>query len=143
LRSHEFDKVELMSVCTADQAQGIFDEILAAGEEMLKELELTYRVLDLCAGDLGIGARRTFDLEVYAPGVGAWLEVSSVSWYGDYQARRANIRHRAAEGGGTVVADTINGSALAWPRVIAAALETHRQEDGSVDLPVFGRIGKP
>ena len=134
LRSHEFDKVELMAVSTAEQAKGLQAEILERAEGLLRNLGLAYRVLDLCAGDLGNSARRTFDLEVWAPGVGAWLEVSSVSWYGDYQARRAGIRHRV-EGGGTAVASTVNGSALAWPRVVAAMLECHRQEDGTVRVP--------
>lgn len=134
LRSHEFDKVELMAVCTAEQAHGLQAEILARAEGLLRCLSLTYRVLDLCAGDLGFSSMRTFDIEVWSPGVGAWLEVSSVSWYGDYQARRAGIRHRV-EGGGTAVAHTVNGSALAWPRVVAAILETHRQDDGTVVVP--------
>ena len=134
LRSHEFDKVELMAVCTADQALGLQAEILQRAEGLLRQLGLAYRVLDLCAGDLGPSSMRTFDLEVWSPGVGTWLEVSSVSWYGDYQARRAGIRHRL-DGGGTAVASTVNGSALAWPRVVAAMLEVHRQEDGSVRVP--------
>jgi seryl-tRNA synthetase len=134
LRSHEFDKVELMSVCTAEQADGVFSDILGAAEALLRGLELPYRVLDLCAGDLGFSSMRTFDLEVWAPGVGAWLEVSSVSWFGDFQARRAGTRHRV-EGGGTALCHTLNGSALAWPRVVAAVLETHRDEDGRVRIP--------
>jgi len=134
LRSHEFDKVELMAVCTAEQALSLQAEVLERAEELLRNLGLAYRVLDLCAGDLGPSSMRTFDLEVWSPGVGAWLEVSSVSWYGDYQARRAGIRHRV-EGGGTATAHTVNGSALAWPRVVAALLEANRQEDGSVRIP--------
>ena len=92
-------------------------------------------MLDLCAGDLGNSSRRTFDLEVYAPGVDRWLEVSSVSWFGDYQARRANIRYRSAGGKGTEVCHTLNGSALAVPRVWAGIVETHRQPDGRVLIP--------
>jgi len=134
LRSHEFDKVELMAVATADQAPGLQAEILKRAEGLLRSLGLAYRVLDLCAGDLGFSSMRTFDIEVWSPGVGSWLEVSSVSWYGDYQARRAGIRHRV-DGGGTAIAHTVNGSALAWPRVVAALLEAHRQEDGSVRVP--------
>ncbi len=134
LRSHEFDKVELMAVCAAEQAQGLQAEIMVRAEGLLRDLGLAYRVLDLCAGDLGFSSMRTFDIEVWSPGVGDWLEVSSVSWYGDFQARRAGIRHRL-EGGGTAVAHTVNGSALAWPRVVAAMLEAHRQEDGSVRVP--------
>ncbi len=134
LRSHEFDKVELMAVCTADQAPGLQAEILERAEGLLRNLGLAYRVLDLCAGDLGLSSMRTFDIEVWSPGMGDWLEVSSVSCYGDYQARRAGIRHRV-EGGGTAVASTVNGSALAWPRVVAALLEANRQEDGTVRVP--------
>ncbi|HEV8114997.1 MAG TPA: serine--tRNA ligase [Acidimicrobiales bacterium] len=134
LRSHEFDKVELMAVCTAEQAHPLQAEILTRAEGLLRDLGLAYRVLDLCAGDLGPSSMRTFDLEVWSPGVGSWLEVSSVSRYGDYQGRRAGIRHRV-DGGGTAVASTVNGSALAWPRVVAALLEAHRQEDGSVRIP--------
>ena len=134
LRSHEFDKVELMAVCTADQAPALQAEILDRAEGLLRLLGLAYRVLDLCAGDLGFSSMRTFDIEVWSPGVGAWLEVSSVSHYGDYQARRAAVRHRV-EGGGTAVASTVNGSALAWPRVVAAMLECQRPEDGSVRVP--------
>ena len=134
LRSHEFDKVELMAVATADQALALQAEILGRAEGLLRSLGLAYRVLDLCAGDLGFSSMRTFDVEVWSPGVGSWLEVSSVSWYGDYQARRAGIRHRV-EGGGTATAHTVNGSALAWPRVVAGLLEAHRQEDGTVRVP--------
>ncbi len=94
-----------------------------------------YRVLDLCAGDMGTSAARTFDLEVYSPGVDQWLEVSSVSWCTDYQARRANIRYRPDGGRGPVLVHTLNGSALAWARIWAALVETGRQADGSVVLP--------
>ena len=91
-------------------------------------------MLDLCAGDLGTSSARTFDLEVYSPGVDRWLEVSSVSWFRDYQARRANVRYRR-EDGSTALVHTVNGSALAWARIWAALVETYRQSDGSVELP--------
>ena len=94
LRVHEFDKVELFAYTTPDQAPAQHESMVARAEQLLRELGLQYRVLDLCAGDLGISAARTFDLEVYSPGVDQWLEVSSVSWCTDYQARRANIRYR-------------------------------------------------
>ncbi|MGH7911110.1 MAG: serine--tRNA ligase, partial [Candidatus Dormibacteraceae bacterium] len=93
------------------------------------------RMVDLCAGDLGASAARTFDLEVYAPGCDRWLEVSSVSWFGDYQARRANVRYRPAAGGPPSLVHTLNGSALAWPRIWVALLEWGRRSDGSVRLP--------
>jgi len=135
LRVHEFDKVEILAYATPDQAAEVHADILARAEGSLKALGLAYRVVDLCAGDLGASSARTFDIEVYAPGCDMWLEASSVSWFGDYQARRANIRYRPAEGGGTHVVHTLNGSALAVPRVWAAVVETHRQADGSVALP--------
>ncbi len=99
LRVHEFDKVELFAYAAPDDALDAQADILARAESMLQELELKYRVLDLCTGDLGGSSARTFDLEAYAPGVDRWLEVSSVSWFRDYQARRANVRYRPAEGG--------------------------------------------
>ncbi len=133
LRVHEFDKVELLALA-ADAAQAIAcqEDVLARSEAILTELGLPYRVLDLCTGDLGGSAARTWDIEAYAPGCDMWLEVSSVSWFADYQARRANIRHRSAGAKGTEVCHTVNGSAMGWPRTVAAYLETHRQPDGSV-----------
>jgi seryl-tRNA synthetase len=135
LRVHEFDKVELLAYATAEQAAEIHAEIQARAEALLADLGLAYRVLDLCAGDLGASAARTFDLEAYAPGVDRFLECSSVSWFSDYQARRANIRFRAVGGKGTEICHTLNGSALAVPRVWAALVETHRQPDGTVAVP--------
>ncbi len=140
LRAHEFDKVELMAVAAdATQAIACQEDVLARSEGLLRDLGLAYRVLDLCTGELGNSNARTWDLEAYAPGVDQWLEVSSVSWFADYQARRANIRYRPTpdEGGkakGTAVAHTVNGSAMGWPRTVAAYLETHRQPDGSVTI---------
>ena len=135
LRVHEFDKVELFAYATPEQAPELHQAMVARVESMLRDLGLHYRVLDLCAGDLGGSSARTFDLEVYSPGVDQWLEVSSVSWFSDYQARRANVRYRPQSGGGPVLVQTLNGSALAWPRIWAALVETGRQEDGSVVLP--------
>ena len=136
LRSHEFDKVELMGYADGEeQAIALQEEILARSEAILQDLGLTYRVVDLCAGDLGGSAARTWDIEAYAPGVGEWLEVSSVSWFGDYQARRADVRFKRAGDKGTGVCHTVNGSAMGWPRTVAAVLETHRQPDGSIEVP--------
>jgi len=136
LRVHEFDKVEILALATPEQAAAVHQDLLARAEGSLRALGLAYRVLDLCAGDLGGSSARTFDLEVYAPGCDMWLEASSVSWFSDYQARRANIRYKpAGGGGGTAVAHTLNGSALAVPRVWAALVETYRRPDGNVDLP--------
>lgn len=134
LRVHEFDKVELFAYCTPDQAVGAHADILARAEGLLQSLGLTYRLLDLCAGDLGTSAARTIDLEVFSPGVDRWLEVSSVSWFRDFQARRANIRYRTGDGT-TALVHTVNGSALAWARIWAALVETYRQADASVALP--------
>lgn len=135
LRTHEFDKVELFAYCTPDQYLAVHHDILERAESIVADLGLAYRVLDLCTGDLGFSNARTFDIEVYAPGCDAWLEVSSVSWYSDYQARRANVRYRPSGGKATETCHTLNGSALAWSRIWPAILETHRQPDGSVALP--------
>jgi seryl-tRNA synthetase len=135
LRVHEFEKVELFAYTTPDQALEAQADILARAESLLQELGLRYRVLDLCTGDLGGSSARTFDLEAYSPGVDQWLEVSSVSWFRDYQARRANVRYRPAGGGPPQLVHTVNGSALAWARIWAALVESGRQEDGTVLLP--------
>ena len=135
LRVHEFDKVELFAYATPEGALDAQADILQRAESMLQDLELPYRVLDLCTGDLGGSSARTFDLEAYAPGVDRWLEVSSVSWFRDYQARRANVRYRPAGGGPLQLVHTVNGSALAWPRIWAALVENGRQADGTVMLP--------
>jgi seryl-tRNA synthetase len=134
LRVHEFDKVELFAYCTPDQAMDAHADILARAEGLLQALGLTYRVLDLCTGDLGTSSARTVDLEVFSPGVDRWLEVSSISWFRDFQARRANVRYRTNEGT-TQLVHTVNGSALAWARIWAALVETYRQADGSIQLP--------
>ncbi len=135
LRSHEFDKVEILAYTTADEAPSMLDELVARAEGMLVTLGLGYRVVDICTGDLGQSHHRSIDLEVYAPGYGQWLEVGSMSWFSDYQARRANIRYRPEGAKGTELVHTLNGSALAVPRVLAAILETYRQPDGSVAIP--------
>jgi seryl-tRNA synthetase len=133
LRSHEFDKVELLAVARdAEQAIACQEDVLARSEALLRDLGLTYRVVDLCTGDLGNSAARTWDIDAYAPGCDLWLEVSSVSWFGDYQARRASIRWRGTGTKGTEVCHTVNGSAMGWPRTVAAYLETHRQPDGTI-----------
>lgn len=135
LRVHEFDKVEILAFTTPEQAADVHADLLRRAERVLRELGLGYRVVDICTGDLGQSHARAYDLEVYSPGVDQWLEVSSVSWFSDYQARRANIRYRPAAGKGTAFAHTLNGSALAVPRVWAAVVESNRQADGSVRLP--------
>jgi seryl-tRNA synthetase len=133
LRVHEFDKVEILALCTPAQAQEMHQELIARAEAAIRDLGLAYRLVDICAGDLGQSHARYFDIEAYAPGVDAWLEVSSISWFSDYQARRANIRYRSATG--TELVHTLNGSALATPRVWAAIIEQYHQPDGSVVVP--------
>jgi len=140
LRSHEFDKVEILALATPEQAPQLLFDMVARVERMISSLGLHHRVIEICTGDLGQSHHRSFDIEVYAPGCGQWLEVSSVSWFSDYQARRADIRYRQVDADGkpvkgTVLVHTLNGSALAVPRVWAAILETHRQADGSVNIP--------
>ena len=135
LRTHEFDKVELFAYCTPEQSSAMHQDMLSRAVAIISDLGLAYRVLDLCAGDLGFSSARTFDVEVYAPGCDRWLEVSSVSWFSDYQARRANVRYRPEGGKGTELCHTLNGSALAWSRIWPAIVETHRQPDGSILLP--------
>ena len=134
LRVHEFEKVELFAYCTPAQADDAHADILRRAEELLQELGLPYRLLNLCTGDLGTASAYTIDLEVFSPGVDRWLEVSSVSWFRDFQARRANVRYRTSDGS-TALVHTVNGSALGWARVWAALVETYHQEDGSVRLP--------
>ena len=135
LRAHEFDKVELLAVSAPEQAPGLLVEITNRAEALIAGLGLPYRIIEICTGDLGQSHHRSFDIEVYAPGCDAWLEVSSISWFSDYQARRAEIRYRVAGQKGTLIAHTLNGSALAVPRVWAAILENCRQLDGSVVVP--------
>jgi seryl-tRNA synthetase len=135
LRVHEFDKVEILSYAAPDEGPKLQVDILERAESTIRDLGLTYRIVDICAGDLGASAARTWDIEVYAPGCDKWLEVSSCSWFTDYQARRANIRFRPSGQKSTAFVHTCNGSALAVPRVWAALVETYRQPDGSVVLP--------
>ncbi|MSO60041.1 MAG: serine--tRNA ligase [Ilumatobacteraceae bacterium] len=135
LRSHEFDKVEILAISTPEQAPMLLQELVARAESLMVQLELPYRIIEICTGDMGASHHRSFDIEVYAPGCDAWLEVSSVSWFSDYQARRADIRFKRAGQKGTEIAHTLNGSALAVPRVWAAIMENHRQADGSVRIP--------
>ncbi len=135
LRVHEFDKVEILALATPEQAPALLTELRDRAEMLISGLGLPYRIIEICAGDLGQSHHRSFDIEVYAPGCDKWLEVSSVSWFSDYQARRADIRFRKLGEKGTNVANTLNGSALAVPRVWAAILENFRLADGSVAIP--------
>jgi seryl-tRNA synthetase len=135
LRAHEFDKVEILAIARPEDAPALLTELVGRAEALMAALELPYRIIEICTGDMGGSHHRSFDIEVYAPGCDAWLEVSSVSWFSDYQARRADIRFKRTGQKGTEIANTLNGSALAVPRVWAAICENHRQPDGSVRIP--------
>ena len=135
LRAHEFDKVEILAIARPEDAPALLTELVGRAEALMAALELPYRIIEICTGDMGGSHHRSFDIEVYAPGCDAWLEVSSVSWFSDYQARRADIRFKRIGQKGTEIANTLNGSALAVPRVWAAICENHRQPDGSVRIP--------
>ena len=135
LRVHEFDKVELVRYVTPDSSGDQLELLTGHAEKILQLLELPYRVVRLAAGDTGFASAHTYDLESYAPGVGKWLEVSSCSNFTDFQARRANIRYKPIDGGKPRFVHTLNGSGLAFPRIIASILEHHQQEDGSVRVP--------
>ena len=135
LRLHQFDKVELMRFERPDASRAALDELTAQAEAVLQRLGLRYRVLLLAGGDLGFANAQTYDLEVWAPGVGRWLEVSSCSLYNDYQARRANVRFRPGPGMKPEFVHTLNGSAMGMPRTLIALLETYQQADGRIHLP--------
>ena len=133
LRLHEFHKVELVKICAPETAEREQESLLQDALKPIRQLELPYRVLDLCAGDLTFASARTFDIEVYAPGSKQWLEVSSVGLFTDYQARRLGIRCR--RGKDLIFPHTLNGSGLATPRVLAAILENYAEADGRVRVP--------
>ena len=135
LRVHEFDKVELVRYTTPETSLQELETLTGHAEVILQRLGLPYRVLLLAAGDTGFASAKTYDLEVFAPGVGKWLEVSSCSVFTDFQARRANIRYRPSPGEKPRLVHTLNGSALAFSRIIASLLEHGQQPDGSVRIP--------
>ena len=135
LRVHQFDKVELVQLVRPEESVQALETITGHAEKVLQLLGLHYRVLALAAGDTGFAAAKTYDLEVWAPGVGQWLEVSSASCFTDFQARRANLRYRAEPGAKPEFVHTLNASGLAFPRTLIALLETGQQGDGSVVLP--------
>ena len=135
LRTHQFDKVELVRYCAPEDSEAELQLLVGHAEAMLQKLEIPYRVKLLAAGDTGFSSAKTYDLEAWAPGVGTWLEVSSVSTFTDFQARRAGIKYRPAKGEKPRFVHTLNGSGLAFPRTIACILENHQQGDGSVLVP--------
>lgn len=135
IRQHQFDKVELVTICSPEQAQAEHAHMVAAAEDVLMSLGLPFRRMLLCAGDMGFAAKRTYDLEVWLPGAGAYREISSISWCGDFQARRMEARYRPAGGKGTAFVHTLNGSGVAVGRALVAILENHQKADGSVTIP--------
>lgn len=134
-RGHQFDKVELYKFTEPESSDEELEKLVADAESICRKLAIPYRVVQLCTGDLGFAGRRTYDIEVWAPGCGEWLEVSSCSNCGDFQARRAGIRYRPRSGSGARFVHTLNGSGLALPRVLIAVLENYQQADGTVFVP--------
>jgi seryl-tRNA synthetase len=135
IRQHQFEKVELVAICRPEDWQAEHEHMVRSAELVLEALELPYRRMLLCAGDMGATAKKTYDLEVWLPGQGTYREISSVSWCGDYQARRMNARYRPEGQKGTAFVHTLNGSGLAVGRTLVAVLENYQQEDGSVLVP--------
>ena len=143
LRVHQFDKVELVRYVTPETTLEALEEITAEAEVVLDALGLTYRVLRLAGGDLGFSAEMTYDIEVWSPGVEQWLEVSSCSSFSDFQARRANLRFRSGENQKPRFVHTLNGSAVALPRLLVSLLETYQKADGTIEVPeaIRDRLG--
>jgi seryl-tRNA synthetase len=134
-RGHQFDKVEMYTFSKPEDSDRMLEQMRADAEATCTGLGLTYRVKQLCTGDIGFGATMTYDIEVWAAGQAEWLEVSSVSNDTDFQARRANIKYRPADGGKTRFVHTLNGSGLGMPRTLIAVLENYQQADGSIKIP--------
>ena len=135
IRQHQFSKVELVSITTPEQSRDELERMTACAESVLRKLGLHYRVMRLCAGDMGFGSRMTYDLEVWLPGQDAFREISSCSVCGDFQARRMDARYKPADGKGTRFVHTLNGSGLAVGRTIVAILENYQNADGTVTIP--------
>jgi len=135
LRVHQFEKVEMVKFVHPDSSYDELETLVTDATAVLDALELPYRVVALCAGDLGFSAAKCYDLETYAPGVGKWLEVSSCSNFEDFQARRAEIRLKKSEGEKHKFVHTLNGSGLALPRTVASLLEVHQTPTGRVRIP--------
>jgi seryl-tRNA synthetase len=135
IRMHQFDKVELVKIATPENSFAELDALTADAENVLQKLGLHYRVIELCTGDLGFGSAKTYDIEVWAPGQGSYLEVSSCSCFTDYQARRMNMRFKDAATGKNRFCHTLNGSGTALARLFVALVETFQRPDGSVAVP--------
>jgi len=134
-RGHQFDKVEMYIYCKPEESNDWLEKMREHAEQTCAELDIPYRIKQQCTGDLGFGSTITYDVEMWAPGCDEWLEVSSVSNVTDFQARRANIRYRPAEGGKVQFPHTLNGSGLGLPRTLIAVMENYQQEDGSILVP--------
>jgi seryl-tRNA synthetase len=134
IRQHQFTKVELVSIVTPDKSKDEHERMLSCAEAVLKKLDLHYRVVTLCTGDMGFASQKTYDIEVWLPGQNMYREISSCSQCGEFQARRMNARYRSKDGKPTFVA-TLNGSGVAVGRALVAVLETYQQEDGSIAVP--------
>ena len=134
IRQHQFNKVELVSITKPEDSEAEHERMLGCAEEILKRLDLPYRVVELCTGDLGFGAHKTYDLEVWLPSQDTYREISSISNCGDFQARRMNARYKAGEKDNRFV-HTLNGSGLAVGRTLVAVLENNQNEDGSINIP--------
>jgi len=135
LRQHQFEKVEMVSITRPEESAAEHDRMTAQAQAILERLELPYRTVVLCTGDLGAGMRKTHDIEVWLPGQSAYREISSVSLAGDYQARRMNARYKPEGGGKPQFVHTLNGSGLAVGRTLVAVLENHQNEDGTITVP--------
>jgi seryl-tRNA synthetase len=135
IRQHQFMKVELVSITTPEASEAEHERMTAAAEEVLKRLELPFRTMVLCTGDMGFASRKTYDIEVWLPGQNAYREISSCSNCGDFQARRMNARYRPAEGKGTRFVHTLNGSGVAVGRALVAVMENYQNADGSITVP--------
>ena len=135
IRQHQFEKVEMVSIVRPEDSMAEHERMVESAEGILQALELPYRKMLLCTGDMGASARKTYDLEVWLPGQGLYREISSCTNCGDWQARRMNARYRPAEGKGTVFVHTLNGSGLAVGRTLVAVLENYQEADGSVTIP--------
>jgi seryl-tRNA synthetase len=135
LRQHQFVKCELVSITTPETSTDEHERMLTCAENILKKLDLPFRTMTLCTGDMGFASAKTYDIEVWLPGQGAYREISSCSVCTDFQARRMNARYRPAEGKGTRFVHTLNGSGIAVGRALIAVLENYQNPDGSVTIP--------
>jgi seryl-tRNA synthetase len=135
IRQHQFDKVELVSITTPEQSRDEHERMLTCAEEVLRRLDLHYRVMTLSTGDMGFASQKTYDIEVWLPGQGRYREISSCSVCGDFQARRMQARFRPKEGKGTRLVHTLNGSGVAVGRALIAVMENYQNSDGSITVP--------